>query len=223
MNVAALFSGGKDSTHAIYLAQQRGWNISPLITMIPEKGESYMFHVPNIGLCKMLAEAMGIPHVEWKTAGEEEKELEDLKKALEGHGVEGIITGAIASDYQATRIDRLCNELGMKSYSPLWRWNQKDVLSDILNAGFKVLIVGVYAEGLGKEWLGRELDQKALADLEKNAEKSRINISGEGGEFETLVIDGPNFLKRLEIIDSEINWQGNRGEFVVKKARLIDK
>lgn len=223
MNVAALFSGGKDSTYAVYLAQQRGWDVSRLITMVPEKGESYMFHVPNIGLCGMLAEAMGISHVEWKTAGEEEKELDDLRKALEGHGVEGIITGAIASDYQATRIDRLCHELGMRSFSPLWRWDQESVLMDILAAGFKVIIVGVYADGLGKEWLGRELDSAALTELQKLAEKNRMNISGEGGEFETLVLDGPNFMKKLEILESEIFWDGTRGELKVIEARLVEK
>jgi diphthine-ammonia ligase len=223
MNVAALFSGGKDSTYAIYLAQQRGWNVTPLITMVAEKGESYMFHVPNIGLCGMLAEAMGIAHSTCPTLGKEEKELGDLRKALTNLSVEGIITGAIASDYQATRIDRLCHELGMRSYSPLWRWDQESVLRDILAAGFKVIIVGVYADGLGREWLGRELDSAALQELKMISEKNRINISGEGGEFETLVLDGPNFLKRLEIIDSEIVWQGTRGEFIVKKARLAEK
>jgi diphthine-ammonia ligase len=223
MNVAALFSGGKDSTYAVYLAQQRGWNVTLLITMVPEKGESYMFHVPNIGLCDMLAEAMGIPHSTCSTLGKEEKELDDLKKALGGRDVEGIITGAIASDYQSTRIDRLCHELGMKSFSQLWRWDQESVLKDILAAGFKVIIVGVYADGLGREWLGRELDSAALGELKKISKKNRINISGEGGEFETLVLDGPNFLRRLEILESEIVWQGTRGEFIVKKARLADK
>jgi diphthine-ammonia ligase len=223
MNVAALFSGGKDSTYAIYLAQQRGWDVFRLITMVPEKGESYMFHVPNIGLCGMLAEAMGIAHATCQTLGKEEAELGDLKKALTNLSVEGIITGAIASDYQTTRIDRLCHELGMRSFSPVWRWDQESVLKDILAAGFKVIIVGVYADGLGREWLGRELDSAALGELKMISEKNRINISGEGGEFETLVVDGPNFLKRLEILESEIAWHGNNGEFLVKKAQLVAK
>lgn len=223
MNVAALFSGGKDSTYAIYLAQQRGWDVSRLITLVPTKGESHMFHIPNIGLCAMLAEAMGIEHAAFDTMGEEEKEMEDLRKALGGLGVEGIITGAIASDYQATRIDRLCHELGMRSYSPLWRWKQADVLNGILSAGFKVMIVGVYADGMGKEWLGRELDAAALSELDALAAKNRMNVSGEGGEFETLVLDGPNFSQRLEIEESETVWHGTNGEYLVKKARLVPK
>ncbi len=223
MKVAVLFSGGKDSTYAAYLAQSRGWDVAKLVTMVPKKGQSYMFHVPNIELCGMLAEAMGIDHVSSPTGGEEEEELEDLKVALTGLGVGGIMSGAIASDYQHTRIDRVCHRLGMKSYSPLWRWNQEAVLMGILAAGFKVIIVGVYADGLGNEWLGRTLDEKAIRGLAELSRRNRMNISGEGGEFETLVLDGPNFAKRMEIIESESVWHGTRGELIVRKARLVEK
>ena len=223
MNVAALFSGGKDSTYAIYLAQQRGWDVSRLITMVPERGESYMFHIPNIGLCGMLAEAMGIPIHNVSTAGQEELELEDLRKALTGLAVDGIVSGAIASDYQHTRIDRMCHELGLVSFSPIWRWSQMSVLEAIIAAGFRVIIVGVYADGMGREWLGRILDSKALEELATLSEKNRMNVSGEGGEFETLAVDGPNFSKRLEIVNSEIRWEGTRGEMLVTEARLVPK
>lgn len=223
VNVAALFSGGKDSTYAIYLGQQRGWDVSRLITMVPERGESHMFHIPNIHLCGMLAEAMGIPILKVPTPGQEELELEDLRKALTGLGVDGIISGAIASDYQHTRIDRLCHELGMVSFSPLWRWDQMSVLEDIIAAGFKVMIVGVYADGMGKEWLGRVLDRKALEELATLSAKNRMNVSGEGGEFETLVVDGPNFRKRVEITQSETVWEGSRGELRISQAKLFEK
>jgi diphthine-ammonia ligase len=223
MNVAALFSGGKDSAYAVYLAQSRGWEVAKLVTMVPEKGESYMFHVPNIHLCGMLAGAMGIPHETFPTQGEEELELEDLRKAITGLGVKGIVSGAIASDYQHTRIDRLCHELGLVSYSPLWRWNQEAVLRGVLAAGFSVMVVGVYADGMGKEWLGRMLDEQSLRELGELSGKNRMNISGEGGEFETLVLGGPNFAKRVEIVESESVWQGTHGELIVRKARLIKK
>jgi ABC transporter with metal-binding/Fe-S-binding domain ATP-binding protein len=223
MKVAALFSGGKDSAYSIYLAQQRGWDVARLVTMVPEAGESHMFHIPNVHLCGMLAEAMGIPHVAMPTKGEEELELDDLMKAISGLGVGGIVSGAIASDYQHARLDRMCNELGMPSFSPLWRWNQREVLEDIVAAGFTVMIVGVYADGMGDEWLGRILDRKAIGDLAALSGKNRMNISGEGGEFETLVLGGPNFAKRLEIIKSETAWDGTRGELRVIEARLARK
>ncbi len=223
MKVAALFSGGKDSTYAVYLAQQRGWDVAKLITMVPTHGESHMFHVPNINLCGLLAEAMGIPHAAFPTDGEEERELGDLEKALSGLNVQGIVSGAIASDYQHARIDRLCHGLGMASFSPLWRWKQEAVLADIVEAGFRVMIVGVYADGMGKEWLGRVLDPGSLKDLAELAGRNRMNVSGEGGEFETLVLDGPNFCRRLEISESKTQWGGGRGELIVNKAGLADK
>ena len=223
MKVAALFSGGKDSTYAIYLAQQRGWTVDTLITMVPEHGESYMFHIPNLHLTGMQAEAMRLRHVEFTTAGQEELELDDLKIALADRDIAGVLTGAIASDYQATRIDRICHELGMRSFSPMWRWEQRHVLEDMAAAGFRTIVVGVYAEGLGEDWLGRELDADALEELDAISEKYSMNISGEGGEFETLVVDGPNFYKQLEIVESERHWDGVRGELIVRKAELVEK
>lgn len=223
MKVAALFSGGKDSVYSTYLAQQRGWTVEALVSLVPERGDSHMFHVPNIELTGMLAEAMGIKHVRVATMGEPEKELDDLKRALSGLGAEGIVSGAIASDYQHTRIDRICHELGMRSFAPLWRWRQEDVLGGILAAGFRVVVVGVYADGLGREWLGRELDAPAVKELAGIAVKNRMNVSGEGGEFETLALDGPTFGKRVEIVQSETTWHGTRGELIVREARLADK
>jgi diphthine-ammonia ligase len=223
MKVAALFSGGKDSTYAIYLAQQRGWAVTRLVSLFPEADDSYMFHVPNIHLTPMLAEAMDINFVNRVTTGEKERELEDLKEALTNLNVDGVLSGAIASDYQSVRIDRICFELGLVCYSQLWRWKQKHVLEDMILAGFKIMIVGVYAEGLGKNWLGKILDADALSELEKIAKKHGINLSGEGGEFETLVVDGPNFVKRLEIVNSEITWNGINGHMNVTDARLAKK
>ncbi len=220
MKVAALFSGGKDSTYAIHLAQQRGWDVSILVSMFPDADDSYMFHVPNIHLTPMLAEAMNVDFLKRQTSGEKERELEDLKEALASLEVDGVITGAIASVYQASRVDRICFELGLRSFNPLWRWDQRAVLDGQVGAGFKVMVVGVYADGLDEDWLGRILDDDAIAELEKIAVEKGINISGEGGEFETLVVDGPNFLKRLEILDSKIVWHGQSGEMVVTLACL---
>jgi len=223
MKVAALFSGGKDSTYAVHLVQQRGWDVSKLVSIVPEGKDSYMFHIPNIHLTPMLARALDIEHIEHGTRGEKESELDDLRDALAPLDVDGVVTGAIASDYQAARIDRICFELGIRSFNPLWRWDQEQVLNDMVGDGFEVLIVGAYADGLGKEWLGRTLDENAIRELRSISEKRGINVSGEGGELETLVVNGPNFHKRVEIVDSEVVWSGNGGELLVKDARLVEK
>ncbi len=223
MNVAALFSGGKDSTYAVYLAQQRGWNVKYLVSLFPKVDDSYMFHVPNIHLTPMLAEAMEIEFIKKETAGEKEKELEDLKEVLATLDVDGVLTGAIASNYQRSRIETICQELGLTCHNPLWHLEQKGILEEMMSAGFRIMFVGVYAEGLSTDWLGRMLDADALAELEVIAETYGINISGEGGEFETLVLDGPNFSKRLEILDSVTEWDGMSGFVQVTEVELVEK
>ncbi len=223
MKVAALFSGGKDSAYAIYIAQQWGWEVDHLISIIPEAGESYMFHVPNISLTDQLSECLDIPLSKAVTMGEEEIELEDLKELLASMDITGLITGAIASDYQTTRINRICHDLDIKVFSPLWRKDQRMLLEDMINSGFEMMVVGVYADGMGEDWLGRMLDNDALEGLDKLSLKNRMNIAGEGGEFESLVLDGPNFERRLDILEAEKVWEGMSGHYRIDRAEAVEK
>ncbi len=222
MDLAALFSGGKDSTYALYLAQQRGWAVKYLVAAVPSEN-SFLFHVPNIHLTSLHSEAMGIPLKQFKVSGDEEEELTALRDTLKELDVEGLVTGAIASDYQWSRFNRIGEEIGLKVFSPLWRKDQKRVLEDIISAGFEVIVVGVSAEGLDESWLGRTIDEECLRDLEKVEQDKGINISGEGGEYETLVLNAPNFAKRLEIKDSEKEWDGKRGVLRIGTAVLADR
>lgn len=222
MDVAALFSGGKDSTYTVYLAQQKGWTVRYLISMIPSQ-DSLLFHVPNAHLTKLHSEAMGIPIKQVEVSGEPEEELEALKDVLKELDVEGLMTGAIASDFQWSRFNRICEEIGIECYSPVWRKDQMRVLRDIVEAGFEIIVVGVSAEGLDESWLGRTIDDGCLKDLERLEREKGINPSGEGGEYETLVLDGPDFSKRIRIEDFRRVWDGKRGHFQVEKTSLISK
>ena len=78
--------------------------------------------------------------------------------------------------------------------------------------------MGVAAEGLDRSWLGRELDEKARQDLIALSEKTGVSLCGEGGEFESLVIDGPNFQKKLEIMESTVEWKGSSGVLRILQA-----
>ncbi len=223
MKLAALFSGGKDSAFAIYIAQQYGWEITHLITLVSRSQESYMFHVPNIHLTEALAEAMNIPLVKHETAGEKEEELEDLKAALSIPGIDGVLTGAIASDYQWSRINRVCYDLNLRVFSPLWRKDHAMLVKDMIDAGFEIMIVGVYAYGLDEKWLGRTLDMDAFDELLELRERYGISPAGEGGEFETLVLNAPYFKKRLVIDEMEKEWHRDSGSVRVKSVRIEDK
>ncbi|UCF07475.1 MAG: TIGR00289 family protein [Thermoplasmata archaeon] len=227
MRLASLLSGGKDSLFAMFKAMQEGHEVVVLVTVSSENPESYMFHVPNIHLTGMQSEAMGIPIIFRETKGEKEEELKDLRSALEEaiktHQIEGAVNGAILSNYQRSRIDDMCEELGLKSLSPLWRRKPKDMLTEMVEEGFKIIISAVAAEGLGPEWLGRKIDPKTIEELSDLHNICYVCTAGEGGEFETLVLDAPMFKKRLEILDAEKQWDGQSGVYTVKDARLVDK
>jgi len=220
MKVGALFSGGKDSVYSIYIASQWGWEITHLITLLPVNQESFMFHTINIDLVPLLSQSLEIPLVSKTTPGEKETELKDLEQLLSSLPIDGVISGAIASEYQRTRIEQVCDNLGIKSFTPLWHKNQELLLKDQINAGFSIMITGVFAEGLDQSWLGKTLTKERAEFLFSLSKKYKINPAGEGGEFETLTLDGPIFIKDLVVDESEIRWTRDHGYYLINKAHL---
>lgn len=155
MKLAALFSGGKDSTYAAHLVEKGGHEVSIFASMCPARGDSYMFHGVNIHLTPLIAEALGKPLTSAPSSGEKEKEVDELKSLIELLDVEGVVTGAIASTYQRDRVNRVCNELGISHLSPLWGRSPREVLDDEIASGMEIVMVHVAANGLDKSWLGR--------------------------------------------------------------------
>lgn len=213
MKLGVLFSGGKDSAYAAYLASSEGYSIACLISIQSKDPHSFMFHTPSISQVEKQAEVMGVPIVIKSTKGEKETELEDLKIAIEEaiaiHKIEGIVTGAVQSVYQATRIQKICNELGIECFNPLWQKDQIELLGDLLAARFKVIITGIAAHPLDESWLGIEIDQGFIDKIAKLYKDFGINPAGEGGEFESLVLDCPLFERPLTISKKKITGKGN--------------
>lgn len=222
MKVACLLTGGKDSLYSCYVAMQYGWEIKCLIGIQPKK-ISWMYHMENIHLLPMIAEAMELPLLMKKSDAEKEKELEDLKELIKKANVEGVVSGAIASEYKRTRIEKICHEIGVKSFTPIWHKKQKTILRDLLEADFNVIITAVAAYGLNERWLGRRIDGNCIKELEKLEEKYGINVAGEGGEYETFVLDCPLYKKKIEILEAEKKWNGQRGSYEIKRAELFPK
>ena len=220
MKVAALFSGGKDSVFSIYIAKQWGWDISHLVTVYPENKDSWMFHSINIHLTEKLSEAINIPLIRKQTKGKKEEELNDLKEILEDLDINGVISGAIASEYQRTRIEKICHEIGIKSFTPIWHKNQELILREQINAGFEIIIVGVFAYGFDETWLGKIIDMKTIDDLTQLRKKYAINTAGEGGEFETLTLNGPIFRKKLILDKISKEWKRDNGILKVIRSHL---
>ena len=226
MRLGVLFSGGKDSLYACWKAMQHE-EVACLITVVSKNPESYMFHTPNIHLAGLQAAAAGLPLVEVETAGEQETELLDLKRALslarERFDIEGVVTGAILSVYQAARIQRICRELDLWCFNPLWHIDQEAYMEDLIDAGFQVIIVGIFSSPFDASWLGREINRRTLDDLRKAARKYRITLTGEGGEFETFVIDAPFFSRRIAIEEASAVYQNYNGILRIERAGLVEK
>ncbi|MDK2892090.1 diphthine--ammonia ligase [Methanohalophilus sp.] len=226
--LGVLFSSGKDCNYALHLMHEQGYPIRCLITVRSQNPDSYMFHTPNINLAQMQAYAMGIPLIEWNTKGEKEVELEDLKnaiqKAMEDFGIKGIITGALHSNYQKERIDNICRELGIEVFSPLWGMDQEQEMRELLDYGFSFIFSSIAAYGLSSSWLGKVITEYDIEKLANLHEKIGLNIAGEGGEFESFVLDAPLFRKRIHILESRIvELDEYTARFVIEKAKLVDK
>jgi len=223
MRLAALCSGGKDSAYAMWLAMGDGHEISQMVAMIPERPDSWMFHRPNTHLVDLFAKCAELPLVKAKTSGVREAELGDLKKALSGIEVDGVVSGAIASTYQKSRIERICDELGLVSVTPLWGREPVELLEKMLEDGIRAIITSVSAEGLDEKWLGREIDRGCVRDLTELRDRFGVDPAGEGGEYETLVLDAPFFSKRIEILKAEKVWEVDSGYIIVERAEAKDK
>ncbi len=204
MRLGVLFSGGKDSVFAAFLARQAGHELSACLTIVSRNPESFMFHTPTISLTREQARLMGMKYVAVTTEGEEERELESLRQVIATAGVEGVVTGAVGSVYQATRIQRVCAELGVTVFNPLWLREQLALLQEIVDAGFEVIVSAVAAYPLGREWVGRRIDASFIAELRELQARYGINPAGEGGEFETLVLDCPLFAEPLVLPETRV-------------------
>ncbi len=211
--VAVLFSGGKDSTYAAYLAKKAGHDIGCLVAIHSKNEESYMFHTPSIDKTRIQAEVMGIPLIAEETMGVKEKELDDLRRAVrrakDEFGVEGVVTGALYSVYQASRVEAICDELGLDCFNPLWQVDEIGYLEELVANKFKIVVVGVFAYPLDASWLMREIDSDFIFDVKQLAEEFQIHPAGEGGEFETFVVNCPLFSRELKVSKGEVSGEGN--------------
>tara|TARA_B000000475_G_scaffold265197_1_gene253512 strand:- start:214 stop:885 length:672 start_codon:yes stop_codon:yes gene_type:complete len=221
MKVAVLASGGKDSTYASWWALMQGWSLEVMITVKITGNDSMMFQLQNTEIAKFQAESIGVEWIEVKSSGienDEIYELEDKIREFEG-SLDAIVVGALRSDYQKTRIERMCERLGLISFCPLWHHNPSEHMNSLIEHGFDVRIVSVSSEGLDEKWLGKKITKDCLDELTILSEKFRFNLDGEGGEFETITLDAPHFKKTI-ICEGKKNWNGVRGVWDLTKIQL---
>ena len=227
MKLAALFSGGKDSTYAIYLAKKLGHSVDVLLTLHPNSSESHLLHYPNIKFTSLQSESMKIPQLIEKTTSDdsqnESKKLNSLVTlAKEKYSIEGIVHGGILSKYQKDNFSVVCEKNQLDVISPLWNKNSESYMKELLDEKFEYIISTVSSDGLNDSWLGKIVDENGLDDLKKLQKKFGFNLNFEGGEAETFVINCPLFEKSLLIQDSTTEWDGYRGRFEILEAKLKD-
>ena len=227
MRMLSLFSGGKDSLYAAYLAIKEGHEVVYLLSLESERDDSYMFHVPNISLTSFQAEAMGIPLIRKGIKGEKEKEVVELHNIIgefvRNKEIDGIITGAIESNYQRERIQKIADHYGIFHYAPLWKTDTNSYMESLIDNDFKAVIVSISALGLDESYLGKVIDREILAKLNILNKKYGVHIAGEGGEYETFVIDAPIFKKKLVIEKSRKIVENLNGVLLIDSVTLEDK
>ena len=228
LKIASLFSGGKDSCLSLWIMQRQNYEIACLVSILPARHDSFMYHKPNEKILRLQSKALGIPLLTKKTEGKKEVELSELKAALaeakQKFGIQGVVSGALYSNYQRERIQNICDDLQLKLFSPLWHKKQEEELQELVDNGFVFIFTKIAAAGLDENWLGKPIGKKEIAGLEKLNARIGLNVAGGGGEFESLVLDAPNFKQRIRIVSSENKMLNDcTGVLKIKKAVMVKK
>ena len=246
--VVVLHSGGKDSTYSAWWAQMKGWEIVASCTVLVDSDDSLMFQTDSSWISGLQSTAMGVPWIPVVTSGEPESEVHELLQGLDD-GVrrgqveewfnkrdltppefitkiddswDGLVAGALRSDYQKTRLERMCSDLGVSVHLPLWHHDGRRHMNDLISHGFEIMIVSVSSDGLDSSWLGKILDYSSLEDLISLSDKHRFHPDGEGGEFETLVVGAPNMNGRIQL-EGECRWDGRRGIWHINNGSISNQ
>ena len=221
MRVACLISGGKDSMLALHMASEEH-EVVCLVSIHSKNPDSYMFHTANIELTNAIAIALEKPLLRVHVSGEEEKEVEELSEQLSVLDVDGIVIGGIRSEYQKKRFEFIAESMNADLISPLWHMDEEEIIREV-GRRFEAIIVKTSAMGLDESFLGRRIDESLLDELSALNRKYGVNIAGEGGEYESLVLDAPLYRKRIEILDYEVAGDGLSKQMVIKSYRLVEK
>jgi diphthine-ammonia ligase len=221
MKVVASWSGGKDSAYASLLAAQQGHQVINLLTMMISEEKSN-FHMLPSGILDAQEEAMGIPLIKKITSATTyEQDFKAILIECKAKGVQGLVTGDIyeVAGHEEGWLGRVCKEVGLTQIKPLWMGDTKQIYLDYLKTGFQATVVRTKLELLGLDWLCRTLDRKFFDDILK---LGNVDVCGEGGEYHTVVTDGPTFNKKIELQETQKHkLNGEFGYLEIKKFKVV--
>lgn len=226
MRVAILYSGGKDSTNAIEFAKNKGWEISYLLSVKPTRTDCYLFHYATVEQTKELSEILGIKHFYVSCdVADPKKEAEIVRNVVEKNSVDAVILGGIGLQITQIRsVQEALRPLGVEVFASHAGLDHDRLIKEMIERGYKIMISQIASEGLNKEWLGKILTKDNVKEFFDRAEKYGFHVGGEGGYFDTLVLDAPIFEKSLNIEEiDKVMESRNCGHVVVKKAKVVKK
>jgi len=196
-----LFSGGKDSSLVLHKVLKAGHEVDYLLNIVSDNEDSFMFHKQDFGLLEAQINRLGIEAISIGTAGEKEKELDDLRELIGKvkDKIEGIVVGGIASSYQGERVKKICDEFGLEFVAPLLGYAPEMLWRELLDEGFEVIMIKICCDGIEKDWIGRVINETALDELRELSKKFQFRMDFEGGEAESCVLNMPEYSSRINI------------------------
>mgnify|MGYP001611638898 CR=1 FL=1 len=226
MDVAVMYSGGKDSTLAIQHCLVRGWNIKYLLSVKPTRTDCYLFHFATVEYTRELAHALGLDHI-YTTCdvADPEQEAEIVKNIVKDNLVDALVLGGVG--LQETQIRTLRNtmfDLGVEVFATHAGKDHGQLIDEMIKAGYDIRITQIAADGLHKGWLGKKLDAATFPELQKLSTTYGFHLGAEGGHYDTLVVDGPIFHKKMDILEAEPVMETEcSGYLKVNKISVVDK
>jgi uncharacterized protein (TIGR00290 family) len=211
MNAAALFSGGKDSLYATYLAEKQGVTVNHLITLLPTLPQPSP-HAKNIEALKLIAKSTGkhLTIVDFRKENAFIETLENLE-------VDALVAGDIYVEPHRRGLEDVCAKTGLKLHEPLYGRDTSELFHEIFNSGFTALITGVNLEVMGKEFLGSVINKDTSADFLSKI--GTVDPLGENGEFHTIVLECPLYPKSFKVKSMEKYVEKGMAYLVVSIAQ----
>ncbi|MHA2053186.1 MAG: Dph6-related ATP pyrophosphatase [Candidatus Hodarchaeales archaeon] len=225
MKVTCLVSGGKDSIYSLWCALHQ-FEVTSIITVQTKQSNSQLYHVPNSSQVSIIAKMLNIPLINVNLVKEDWKdETFKLTRAIIESKSEAIITGGIRSEFQRFRFNRAAQKANVKCFNPLWRLSPRKLINEMILNKFEILIISVSSMGFGRSLLGKKLTTETISELQSNEFISDLALLGEGGEYESFVVDAPFYPKKIKIVESIIHWDEYREEgfLEIVRTKLVHK
>ncbi len=195
------WSGGKDSCLALWQAIELGGIPQVLLTMLDEHGLRSRSHGLPLQVLQVQADSLGIPlmtaRASWDTY--EETVIAALRTAAH-EGAQASVFGDIDFEENRAWEEKVSRQAGLEAFIPLWQRSREELLHTFFELGFKATVIATKDDILGKRFLGRVLNDALLVEFEQ----AGIDLSGEAGEYHSIVTDGPLFNKPLRLQKGEI-------------------